>query len=113
MPFFANCLHMNPPIQLAVQLHTEVCVAGHNFHFSILDADWCRRRLDPPPKVHHHLLGLCGVKIKMFFVNPVHKVPDYTPVLFVLASFNKISDYCVIRTFLEEDPLVLCLKSAV
>ena len=83
---------MNPPIQLVVQLHTEVSVDGHKFHLSVLDANWCRHRLDPPPKVHHHLLGLCDVEIKMVFVTPVHKVPDYTSILFVLASLNKTSD---------------------
>ena len=38
----------------------------------------------------------------MVFVTPVHKVPDYTSVLFVLALLNKTSDDCVVRKFQEE-----------
>lgn len=47
--------------KLVVQLHNDVCMAGHNFHLiTHLDGDWCRWRcrLDPPPEIHHHLLGL-------------------------------------------------------
>ena len=93
---------MNPPIQLIVQLHTKVSVAEHNFHLGVLDVSRCRRRLDPPPKIYHHLLGLYGVAIKMVIVTPVYKVPDKTPVLIILTSFNKTNDDCIIRKFLEE-----------
>ena len=103
LPFFAHSLQTNPPIQLVVQLHTKVSVAGHNLHLGILDGYWCRRRLDPPPKIHHHLLGLCGVEIKiMVIVTPIHKVPDYTPVLVVLTSSNETNDDCIVRTFRGE-----------
>ena len=87
LTFLICCCSVISPVQLIVQVNSQVFVGCHHLNVCSLDVHLCAR-MSVPAEIHQQLFGLAAIELEVVLLAPVYKVLNK----FSVSSFIPVPD---------------------